>query len=374
MNIPAHPPELAERVLDLALQIQQIPAPTFSEHARAAFILKRFKKEGLKRVALDEVGNVYAQLTGKGAARPVVVSAHIDTIFPPDTNLSITRSAERIHAPGLGDNSIGVAALFGLVWALEHEKTVLPGDLWLVANVAEEGLGNLLGMHAVVGRFGPEPLAYIVLEGMSLGRVYHRGLGVQRFRITAETPGGHSWSDFGQPSAIHELAELITQLASIPLSRDPRTTLNVGTVNGGFSINTIAPSAGMELDLRSEDLRALEALVAQVQQLVASAARSGVEIQIEPIGARPTGALPPDHDLVAMAADVLRSLGEEPQLSVGSTDANVPLSRGYPAMCIGITTGGGAHSTAEYIDIPPLVKGLAQLHAVVSQAFERLED
>jgi tripeptide aminopeptidase len=287
---------LINQVLDLALAIQQIPAPTFQEEERAAFVREWFLAEELSDVTIDEAGNVYARLPGSGTARPLVVSAHLDTVFPITTSLQATRESERIAGPGIGDNSLGVAGLFGLAWALKQETVLpLPGDVWLAANVGEEGLGDLRGMKAVVARFGDQPAAYIVLEGMSLGRVYHRGLGVQRYRITARTRGGHSWVDYGQPSAIHELSTLVTQLTALPLPEQPRTTLNVGIIQGGTSVNTIAAEAHLELDLRSEEVEALAALIGQVEGLVATSNRAEVEIDAQIIGQRPAGEINPDH-------------------------------------------------------------------------------
>ncbi|MBC8330508.1 MAG: M20/M25/M40 family metallo-hydrolase, partial [Anaerolineae bacterium] len=243
---------ISEKTLQLAVDIQQIPAPTFQEQRRAAFIAERFNELNLVDVEVDSLGNIYARRLGAGEARPVILSAHSDTVFPLDTDLSVSLTPGRIQAPGIGDNSLGVAGLFGLLWLLDVRNITLPGDLWLVSNVGEEGLGDLNGMRAVIERFGAAPLAYIVLEGMALGQIYHRGLGVQRYRVSAQTQGGHSWADYGQPSAIHEIAALIGKLTQLQLPQRPRTTLNVGVVSGGTSINTIAAEASFELDLRSE--------------------------------------------------------------------------------------------------------------------------
>ncbi len=215
-----------ERLLEMACAIQQIPAPPFGECSRADFVSDQFQQAGLRDVHKDDIGNVYARLPGSGSAIPLVVSAHLDTVFPGSTNLRITKNGERIYGPGIGDNSLGVAALFGLTWALlgmsEHsqENSSLPGDIWLVANVGEEGLGDLRGMRAVVDKFTNRVKAYVILEGMALGQVYHRALGSKRYRISARTAGGHSWVNYGQPSAIHELAKLVTQLTNIPLPGD----------------------------------------------------------------------------------------------------------------------------------------------------------
>jgi tripeptide aminopeptidase len=356
---------LIARILDLAVSIQQIPAPTFNEALRAAFVYDRFCEEGLSDVTRDTVGNVYARLPGAGSAAPLVVSAHLDTVFPQETELAVSRSPYKIAGPGIGDNSLGVAGLFFLVWALRSPQTglaQLPGDLWLVANTGEEGLGDLAGMRHVVDRFGAQPHAYLILEGMALGQVYHRGLGVRRYRIDAHTSGGHSWVDYGRPSAVHELVGVINRLVAIQLPHEPRTSLNVGVFSGGTSINTIAAQAYCLLDLRSEDRKTLDALASEVEAIVQAANHPGkVEVSALLVGQRPVGALPASHPLVSLAAHCLESHGIQPYPNIGSTDANLPLSRGLPAVCIGLTTGGGAHTTGEFIDIRPLHHGLAQL-------------
>lgn len=361
-----------EWILDQTCRIQQIPAPTFAEGARADYMLNTWQAIGLTELSRDATGNAYARLPG-GRGRPLVVSAHLDTVHPASAALPQRRSPERLCGPGIGDNSVSLAVLLALgkIWAAE--KTILPGDLWLVGNTAEEGLGNLTGMRGVVERFGAQPLAYLVLEGMGLGLVYHRGLGVNRYRISAETAGGHSWGDYGLPSAIHELAELITRLAHIPLSKRPRTTLNVGVIQGGTSVNTIAGRAWMELDLRSEDRGALDRLDLRVHQVVQQAEIPGVRFQMDVIGNRPAGELPSDHPLVRTAQQVLMSLGVKPILEIGSTDANLPLSLGYPSICIGLTQGNYAHTSEECIYTPPLKTGLLQVLRLIEQCWG-LED
>jgi tripeptide aminopeptidase len=358
---------LISRLIDLAISIQQIPAPTFHETQRAEFVRANFAEENLADVEVDPVGNVYARLAGTNRERTLVVSAHLDTVFPAGVNLHLERQPERILAPGIGDNSLGVAGLFGLVWMLKQNKLTLPGDLWLVANVGEEGLGNLNGMRAVVDRFGAAPLAYIALEGMALGQVFHCGLGVRRNRITIHTSGGHSWIDSGQPSAIHELAALSTRITSLKLPSCPRSTLNIGIISGGSSVNTIAAEAMLELDLRSESDETLETLAGQVEQIALSTRKPGVEVEVQWIGQRPSGALPKDHPLVMLALDCLREVGIEPHLITGSTDANLPLSRGLAALTVGLTSGGRAHSMDEYINLEPLEKGMQQLIGLVTR-------
>jgi acetylornithine deacetylase/succinyl-diaminopimelate desuccinylase-like protein len=355
--------------LELAVEIQQIPAPSFNEEARSTFIQDRFFQEGLATVERDDLGNVYGCLKGDGNARPIIVTAHIDTVFPTGTDLSISRKAKTIHGPGIGDNSLGSAGLFGLLWQLREENGNLPGDLWLVANVCEEGLGDLKGMRAVVDRFGNEPIAYIVLEGMALGQVYNQGLGVKRYKITARGSGGHSWVDYGKPSAIHELANLVTRFSALELPKNPRTTLNAGVISGGTSVNTIAPDASLLLDLRSSGSSTLSTLAHQIETMVAESNQQEMSFTSEVIGQRPAGKIPEDHPLVRTAVEILDSYNLKPELNIGSTDANIPLSLGLPAVCIGLTKGGGAHTVNEYIQIEPLNTGLGQLVDLVKRVF-----
>jgi tripeptide aminopeptidase len=365
-------PDLIQRLLDLAVAVQQISAPTFAEGPRAAFIQEQFSNEGLREVAIDGAGNVYGCLPGAGSTPPLVVSAHLDTVFPASTDLAVRLTPERIYGPGIGDNSLGVAGLLGLVWVLRQRRVALPGDLWLVANTGEEGLGDLCGMRNVVERFGAEVQAYLILEGMALGHVYHRALGVKRYRITVRTAGGHSWVDYGKSSAVHELAALVTRLAAMPVPAHPRSSLNVGVIEGGTTVNTIAAEAHLELDLRSEGARALGDLVGQVETLVWAANRPDVQAVMESIGHRPAGKLPASHRLVHLAERSLIEQGLRPNLTIGSTDANIPLSLGLPAICLGLSTGGGAHTLNEYVNIAPLRQGMQQLLGVVEGVFSQL--
>ena len=363
---------LTQRVIDRAVKLQQIPAPTFQEARRAAYVEEQFRAEGLQEVSVDEVGNVYGCLAGEGGEKPLVVSAHLDTVFPLETNLSLRWEGNKIYGPGLGDNSLGVAGLFGLIWGVRQHKLSLPGDVWLVANVGEEGVGNLKGMYAVVERFGEKALAYLILEGLALGQVYNRALHVQRYRVQVETAGGHSWVDYGQPSAVHELASLINQLTALEMPDKPRTTLNVGVISGGTTINTIACKAMMEVDLRSEDSHTLDHLVERVEAVFWAADRPDVRVVAEMIGRRPAGKIHANHRLVRLAQRCLERCGVQPTLGVGSTDANIPLSRGLPAICIGLTSGGNAHTPDEFILTRPLERGLSQLLDLVQGSFSEL--
>jgi acetylornithine deacetylase/succinyl-diaminopimelate desuccinylase-like protein len=361
--------KITKRLLDLTENIQQIPAPTFSEMERAQFVRRNFELEGLEDISVDSVGNVYARLSGTNKRDPLIVSAHLDTVFPIETDLTLTSKKGKIIGPGIGDNSLGVGALFGLLWTLRERNLSLPGDLWLVANVCEEGLGDLRGMRAVTDRFGEEVQAYLVIEGLSLGYIQHRALGVKRYKITVQTAGGHSWSDYGQPSAVNELSTLVTKIIDIPISNEPRTTINVGRIGGGTSINAIASKAWLELDMRSESVRLLTNLTWAVDQLVSAASKPGVKVEAEVIGQRPAGEISAEHPLVQLADDCLKEQGIEPKLMVGSTDANVPLSRGLPAVVLGVTNGAGAHTTEEFIYTQPVERGLEQLTQFVSRVW-----
>ncbi|HEY5730422.1 MAG TPA: M20/M25/M40 family metallo-hydrolase [Anaerolineales bacterium] len=377
-----------ERIIDLAIRIQQIAAPTFHEHERAEFVRGMFEEEGLKDVAMDEVGNVYGRwTTGDGKStdiKPLVISAHLDTVFPFDMDLSVKREDDKVYGIGIGDNSMGVAALFGLMWMLRerrfdfagallpkgHDVGVTKGDIWFVANVCEEGLGDLRGMKAVVDRYGSNVTAYLILEGMALGHVYHKAVGVKRYRVTARTQGGHSWSDYGQPSAVLELSKLIVGLSALKLPSRPRTTMNVGKISGGTSINTIPSEAWIELDLRSEGQDELMELIDGVEMLIESASSQGVGIEADVIGERPAGEMHPDHPLIQLAQACLKEEGLDSVLTSGSTDANIPLSKGFPALVLGVTKGGGAHTKNEFIELLPIEKGMEQLVRFVEKVWE----
>jgi len=361
--------DFVNHLLELAIQIQQTAAPTFEEKQRAEFVRERFIQEKLKDVSMDSVHNVYARLPGVKNSKPLIVSAHMDTVFPSETSLHMTRDEDRIYGPGIGDNSLGVAALFGLEWMIRERKIELKNDVWVVANVCEEGLGDLRGMKAVVDRFGENGKAYLVIEGMSLGHIYHRAIGVRRYRVVAKTAGGHSWSDYGQPSAVHEAAKLVTQIASLSVPVIPRTTLNIGKICGGTGINVLASEAIFELDLRSESPEALSALIRQVEGMIRSANKEGVKIEFEVIGQRPAGEIASDHPLIRLAEECLCEQGIKAELTSGSTDANIPLSRGLPSTVLGVTSGGGAHTVHEYIEVGPVEKGMEQLVRFVEKVW-----
>ena len=354
-----------ESVCNLTEQVCLIPAPSFAESERAEFVATQFESRGLSP-EIDEMGNVIARRKGTGSARSLLLAAHTDTVFPMDTEISVRRENGRMIGPSIGDNSLAVATLIELASILDEAQVSTPGDLLLVANVGEEGLGNLRGIRAVCDRFGEELGGVIAIEGHNVGRVTLGAVGSKRIRVTVNGPGGHSWGAFGQPSAIHELGLIIADMSKLKVPDDPKTTFNVGLIEGGVSVNTIAPRASAVIDMRSIDPTALNKLSFDVEQIVGRRRSDQVSIQIEVLGERPAGWIAASSRIVQAASGILRELGLEPILNASSTDANIPISRGIPAICIGLTQGSGAHRVEESIEIAPIEQGLLQLALLVS--------
>jgi acetylornithine deacetylase/succinyl-diaminopimelate desuccinylase-like protein len=351
-------------VLELTALISAVPSPTGEETAKSLLVERLFATAGLT-TERDAIGDVVGVIPGRPPSRAgssrLVVAAHIDTVFPIGTPLEVRRSAERLSGPGVGDNSVAVAAAIKLADLLRIAGEVPAVDVLLTGNVGEEGLGNLRGIREVLAARS-DIGAVVALEGHNLGRVTHVAVGSRRFRITVKGPGGHSWGDFGRPNAIHGLSRLVAELDAIPLPRSPKTTLNVGMISGGVSVNTIAPEASCLLDLRSIDESALRRLSDRVTRLVDRSNRGDAVIcQAESIGERPAGVVAADSPIVQIAASTLTALGLEPSFDASSTDANVPIAAGIPAVCIGLTTGGNVHRTDEFIDLEPVAKGVTQL-------------
>jgi acetylornithine deacetylase/succinyl-diaminopimelate desuccinylase-like protein len=362
-------------VLEQVVAVQQIPAPTFAEERRAAYVEERFRAVGLADVTRDRLNNVYGRSAGTAPDRPpLVVSAHLDTVFPAETDLSTRREDSLYYGPGIGDNSTGVAGLLLVAEAMARHPLAHAADVWFVANAGEEGLGDLCGMRAVVDRFGGRA-AYVVVEGGLYGQLTHQAVGVRRYRIDVTAPGGHSWGGFGAASAIHVLGHLIVAIDGLTVPETPKTTYNVGIIEGGLSVNSIASSARLWLDLRSEGAEALDRLVQSALSIVDdmnqahAAGGDNVRIDVEQVGSRPAGSIPRGSSIVAYAEAALRAVGsEDVRYIVSSTDANIPLSRGYQAVCLGLTQSGNSHRPDEYIDVTHLPAGLSQLLLVVLAA------
>jgi acetylornithine deacetylase/succinyl-diaminopimelate desuccinylase-like protein len=350
-------------IVETAIGVQQIPAPTFEEGLRAAHVAEQMRAIGLADVAIDAAGNVYGRRAGAAHGPGLLIAAHLDTVFPAGTDLTVRRANGRVYGPGIGDNSMGVAALLHLAQAIERHGVAHARDIWFVANVGEEGLGDLRGMRAAVDRLAGQVGAALALEGCEPTRIIHAGLGVRRYRISAAARGGHSWGDFGSPSAVHALVRLAARLSSLEAPRTPRSSFNIGVIEGGSSVNTIAERASLLLDLRSTEPAGLQELIRQVERNLAEsrAAEQGVTFTLETVGDRPAGAIARDHPLAQAAAAAYRAEGFAPTFEIASTDANVPLGRGIPAVCVGVCDGANEHRLDEYIEPARLPAGMRAL-------------
>ncbi len=354
-------PNLSDWVVEEAVRIQQIPAPTFDEAQRASYISEQFQKLNLTDVSIDDVHNVYGRIVGKSSDTGILILAHTDTVFPADTDLTIKRTGQHIYGPGLGDNSMGVAGLLGLAKALTDTGHQPDCDLWFVANSCEEGLGDLIGAKAAFTKLQSKIDAVINLEGLAFGHIYNAGIAVHRLHIKAEADGGHSWLHYGRPSAIHGIMELGSRICNIDVPSQPRTTYNIGMVDGGHAINAIGTKASLWLDMRSVSPAALNTLRDQVYALIKEIEHSGLRFEVDVVGDRPAGSIADTHVLVQGAQSTLMELGIRGVLEIGSTDGNVPLSHGCPTVTIGITRGGNAHRLDEFIETDPVKSGMKQL-------------
>jgi acetylornithine deacetylase/succinyl-diaminopimelate desuccinylase-like protein len=358
--------ELVDDVIELTCDLARIPAPTFAERERAEAYAGRLTALGIEDVRIDNIANVTARVPGASSAGALVLAGHLDTVFPIDTPLDIERRGDRLHGPGIGDNSLGAAAVAYMPAMLKRIGIEPPLDLVLTGNVGEEGLGDLCGIRRVVDSTA-DIRGVIAVEGHNLGRVTHIAVGSRRIRVQVNGPGGHSWGDFGRPNAIHVASEIITELARIPTPPAPKTTLSVGMIEGGLSVNTIPPAVSFLVDMRSVDHANLIKTYERVERILRQP-RSGVTVTWDLIGDRPAGSVPFDDPMVRHALDILKDLGIAPIPDASSTDANISISRGIPSVCIGLTSGGHAHRPDEYIDIPPIAMGLAQLAALIVRA------
>jgi tripeptide aminopeptidase len=354
------------RVLADCQRVCAIPAPTFQEEARGAFVAELFEQAGC-RAQRDEVGNVVCRL-GEAAAPAIVFAAHLDTVFGPEQPIEIVHDEPggRIVAPGIGDNSLGVAALLHLGRRFAGRSPHPP--LVLAATVGEEGRGDLRGAKHLLSDLACE--GFVALEGAMLDRIDIGGVGSTRYRVTYRGPGGHSWSDRGTPSAVHGLVARAAEfLAEAPATDE--VSVNIGRIEGGTSINTIAAEAAVELDLRSEDPAALEAVARQAHERFA-AAPPGLTATVEPIGQRPGGRTPPEHPIVQAAREARKRAGLPPAPEgTSSTDANAAYGRGIPAITVGVSTGGNAHRPDDYIDVAPVAQGLRALEMLAEELVGR---
>ena len=357
-------------IMDWQRALVAIPGPPFGEQQRAKWLAERFAEVGLGQVGIDAEGNVLGtlpatHLPAESTGPVVLLSAHLDTVFPAETRLEPVVEGDRLLAPGASDNGAGVAGMLAIAHALAKSGVELAAPLILVGNVGEEGEGNLRGVRHL---YRQSPLAgriaaHIVLDGAGSDAVVTQALGSRRFKVTINGPGGHSFTDAGTPNPIVALSAALAALAETPLPGNPRTTMNVGTIRGGKSVNSVPEQAQASIDFRSterEELIRLEVVLHRaVEDAVLRANNSGrgneincrgsLSYSIEQIGERPAAMLPEDSPLLASLRAVDRHLGLRTDLRLGSTDANIPLSLGVPALSMGAGgEGGAAHTTAEW--------------------------
>ena len=356
-----------DTVIDATLDLCQIPGPTFDEGERATYVEQRMRAIGLDDVHIDALSNVTGILHGADSGPTTLVAAHIDTVFPRTTPLEVRRTAQRLYGPSIGDNSVAVTAMLHVAEAMRRLHPLPAGRVIFAGNVGEEGLGNLCGIRALLGTWVDQIDTVIAVEGHGVDEVRNAGIGSTRLEVAFETEGGHSWGAFGAPSAIHALGNTIHQMTRMNMPQQPKTTYNVGLVTGGESVNTIAPRSTMVIDLRSVDPTALQRLEARVARIFRKVEDdTGVQVTSRLVGQRPAATLPLDHPLCQSVQAVRKRLRlRSAVFNASSTDANLPLSQGIPALCLGITRGGLAHTVREYIDVAPILTGMRQLYLTI---------
>jgi len=355
-------------VLDRQIELTAIPAPPFQERARGNRMAELFLELGLGNVRIDEVGNVLGEFSEENhleseavsAGDPLILSAHLDTVFPPGTDVTPHWDGDRVRAPGISDDGRGLAALLALIRVLSEVNLPLSAPLLFVATVGEEGPGDLRGVRHLFPEADREakPRGFISLDGAGLDRIINRGVGSTRLRIKLTGPGGHSWTDFDRPNPIHILGRIVAKAQTLALSSDPKSTLTVARWGGGTSINSIPQEAWVEVDMRGEAGPQLEALEGDLVRVCeeevggrtdSELGQKKLGLQVQEIGRRPAGSTEPSEPLVRAALEATRLLGGEPTLISSSTDANVPMSLGIPAITLGAGgVGGGIHTAEEW--------------------------
>jgi len=353
----------AQRFTAELIRTCEIPAPPFKEQERGRYFAARFNELGLDDVHTDSEGNVIGFYRGEREQPLIVLSAHLDTVFPEGTDVKVRHVGSRLCAPGIADNCAGLAAMIALIQALNAGQVKLRGTLAFVATVGEEGEGNLRGVRHLFseGKLAKKVSSFISFDGTGVDFITHQALGSRRYRIRLEGPGGHSWGDFGVVNPVHALGRAAARLADYHAPVDPRTTYNIGRIEGGESVNVIPQAASMDVDLRSssevelsrlEDylLTALNRAVID-ENVMRAAAGKKLKADVQMIGNRPSGETPRESYLVRTAMEASRVLGITPILNRASTDSNIPISLGIPAITIG--AGGrsnDSHRLSEWFD------------------------
>jgi acetylornithine deacetylase/succinyl-diaminopimelate desuccinylase-like protein len=347
--------------LDQQVSICEIPAPPFKEARRAAELQRRFSALGLRNARIDAEGNVIAERPGAGHGPNVVISGHLDTVFPEGTDVRVRREGTRFFGPGISDDCRGLAVILTVARALRSANVQTLGTITFVGTVGEEGPGNLRGVrHLIDSSLASRVDYFISVDGSGYG-VTSRAVGSHRYRVSFIGPGGHSYGAFGMPNPIHALGRALAHVADLRVPASPKTTFNAGIIEGGTSVNSIADTASFDMDLRSESPAALDSLDAAFRAAVQAGLReenarwpeSSVElrVRIDTIGIRPAGSQPDSARIVRAALGAARALGLASSTGASSTDANHPMSRGVPAITIdGGGESEGAHSLGEWYD------------------------
>ena len=349
--------------LDQQASICEVAAPPFKEAARAAEYRRRLEALGLRDVRTDAEGNVIAERPGSaGGGATVVVSAHLDTVFPEGTDVTVKRSGTQLTGPGIGDDCRGLATLLAVARAFDQAKVATRAPVLFVGTVGEEGAGNLRGVrHLFEKELAGRTVSYFIsVDGTGLG-VTSRAVGSHRYRVTYAGPGGHSYGAFGMPNPVHALGRAIAKIADLQVPESPRTTFSVGIVEGGTSVNAIAGGASMDVDLRSESAAALDSVDAALRRALDAALQeerarwprstAALSLKVDTIGIRPAGSQPDDAPIVRAAVDAGRALGFTAPTSASSTDANVPMGLGIPSITLDAGGDGeGSHSLEERYD------------------------
>lgn len=345
-------------------EMLRVPAPPFGEKPRAEWLCEKFRELGLTDAHIDEVGNAIGSRPGTSALRRrVLLSAHVDTVFPAGTAIEVDLKGSRLSAPGACDNGAGVVAMLAVVAAIEQAGLETDFDLVFAGNVGEEGEGDLRGMRYIyrdAAKAREAIAAHIVIDGAGHESAVTHALGSQRYLVTITGPGGHSWTDAGRPNPIVLLSRAVQQFSTVAVPDIPRTTVNVGTMEGGTAVNAIPERASARFDLRSTDPEQLIRLEVELHRAVEdaviaakgrAAGADDLRFLIEKIGDRPAGRLPADSELMTLLGAVDRHLAIRTEMRLASTDANIPLSLGIPAVSIGGGgTGGGIHTHGEWYD------------------------
>lgn len=349
--------------LDKQVEITEIPAPTFHEAERARFLAAEFRRVGLRDIEIDKQGNVLGWRAGKRPDDVLVVAAHLDISFDKGVVTKVRKEGKRWWAPGIGDDSRGLACLLAIAEALNHASIETGRTILFAANVGEEGLGDLNGVKYLFRESPHKPRlkSFISIDGTGAGRIVNGANGVKRYRVSVKGPGGHSYGDFGRPNAAHALGRMMTRIAALEVPAQPKTTFNIGRISGGTAVNAIAEEAWMEVDLRSEapaeldrlELKMMEAvrLGAAEENEFRKASGKTVTVETKLVGNRPAGMTPAADPLVQAAAAAAKQTGQQPKFVFSSTDSNLPISLGIPAITLsGGGTGGNAHSLEEWFE------------------------